>query len=191
MSTIKDIKLPFREDLQVASFRGAPFFCESNSRDNGRRIVLHEFPKKDLPYAEDMGRRAKSFAIRAFCITHPFTREGDAGVLYNVDYRVARKALLDALEQDGPGTLILPTLPSEQVVVMRYRLSEEERLGGFCAFEIEFTEYGVPPQYLTMSANTNAALGTAADTLRKQAADGLTGPEPVPGLTPQVGPGPG
>jgi hypothetical protein len=79
MTTIKDIHLPFRDELLPASFRGAPFFCEANSRDNGRRIIVHEFPKKDLPYAEDMGRKAKSFSIRAFCITYPLTLEETRG----------------------------------------------------------------------------------------------------------------
>jgi prophage DNA circulation protein len=51
MTTIKDIHLPFRDDWVTASFRSAPFFCEANSRDSGRRTVEHEFPKKELPYA--------------------------------------------------------------------------------------------------------------------------------------------
>lgn len=189
MTTIKDIHLPFRDELLPASFRNAPFFCESNSRDNGRRIIVHEFPKKDLPYAEDMGRKAKTFSIRAFCITYPMTLDGDKGQLYNVDYRVPRNALLTALETDGPGTLVLPTLPSENVVVNRYRLNEEARFGGYCTFEIEFSEYGVPPQYLTVSVNTTAVLNGAADALRSQAANGMTGPVPVPGMPVPAGPG--
>jgi prophage DNA circulation protein len=179
MATIKDIHLPFRDAWVTASFRNAPFFCEANSRDNGRRIVQHEFPKKELPYAEDMGRRAKTFTIRAYCITHPFTQQGPfLDGLYNVDYRVTRDALVTALEQAGPGTLVFSTRPSENVVVTRYRLSEEERFGGYCTFDIEFAEFGLPPQYLTPSANTSTALNTAADTLRAQAKSGMAGPDP-------------
>jgi prophage DNA circulation protein len=181
MSTIKDIHLPFRDQWIPASFRNAPFFCESNSRDNGRRIVEHEFPKKELPYAEDMGRRAKIFSIRAYCITYPFTMQGPfLDGLYNRDYRVTRDALLTALEQPGPGTLIFSTLPSENVVVTRYRMTEEERFGGYCTFDIEFSEYGLPPQYLLPSQNTNTVLDSAADTLRQQAAAGMAGPNPPP-----------
>jgi hypothetical protein len=138
-----------------------------------------------------MGRKAKSFSIRAFCITYPLTLEGDKGQLYNVDYRVPRDALLKALEADGPGVLVLPTLPSERVVVSRYRLNEEQRFGGYCTFEIEFSEYGVPPQYLTASTNTANVINSAADTLRNQAANGMTGPVPIPGLPSTIPAGPG
>jgi prophage DNA circulation protein len=178
MSTIKDIHLPFRDQWVPASFRNAPFFTEATSRDNGRRIITHEFPKKDIPYSEDMGRKAKSFTIRAYCITYPMTLDGDNGSLYNIDYRIVRDALLTALEAPGPATLVLSTLPSENVVVNRYRLTEEERFGGYCTFDIEFAEFGLPPQYLTPSQNTNTALNTAADTLRSQTAAGMAGPDP-------------
>jgi prophage DNA circulation protein len=179
MTTIKDIHLPFRDDWVTASFRSAPFFCEANSRDSGRRTVEHEFPKKELPYAEDMGRRAKQFTVRAYCITHPFTMEGPfLDGLYNIDYRITRDALITALEQPGPGTLVLSTRPSENVVVTRYRLSEEEKFGGYCTFDIEFAEFGLPPQYLTPSQNTNTVLNSAADTLRQQTQVGMAGPDP-------------
>jgi prophage DNA circulation protein len=179
MSTIKDISLPFRDDWIPASFRFAFFFVEASSRDSGRRIVEHEFPKKELPYAEDMGRRAKTFTIRAYCITYPVTTEEPMLVgLYNRDYRVGRDALISALEQPGPGVLIFSTMPQENVVVTRYRVTEEEKLGGYCTFDIEFTEFGLPPQYLTPSQNTNAALASAADALRAQIKAGMAGDNP-------------
>jgi len=177
MATIKDIHLPFRDDWVPASFRNAPFFAEATSRDNGRRIITHEFPKKELPYSEDMGRRAKAFTIRGYCITHPSTLELSSN-LYNVDYRVVRDNLIKALEAVGPGTLIMNTLPFENVVVTRYRLTEEDRFGGYCTFDMEFAEYGLPPQYLTPSQNSNTALNTAADTLRRQTVNGMAGPDP-------------
>jgi len=31
------------------------------------------------------------------------------------------------------------------VVCTRFRMSEEDRLGGFCAFDITFVELGAPP----------------------------------------------
>jgi prophage DNA circulation protein len=180
MATIKDIHLPFRDDWVPASFRNAQFFINVTNRENGRRIITHEFPKKEQPYSEDMGRRAKSFTIRAYCITSPVTLDGDNANLYNVDYRVVRDALLSALETIGPGTLILNTLPSENVVVTRYRLTEEERFGGYCVFDIEFAEYGLPPQYLTPTQNTATVLNNSADTLRNQTSRGMAGDNPPP-----------
>lgn len=176
---------PWRQALLPASFRNAHFHVEVGSRENGRRIVTHEFPKKELPYSEDMGRRAKMFSVRAYCITYPVTLSGAGLELYNVDYRVARNNLLTALETSGPGTLQLPTLPAENVVVNRYRLTEEQRFGGYCTFDIDFAEFGVPPQVLTPSLNTLAAMTTAAQTVLAQAAAGKLGPE-LPVGTPPV-----
>jgi prophage DNA circulation protein len=178
MSTIRDIHLPFRDALLTASYKNAEFFCEANSRNTGRRIITHEFPKKDIPYSEDMGRRAKIFTVRAYCITYPYTMDGALGNLYNIDYRVARDNLVYVLEQAGPGTLVLPTRPQENVVVTRYRLTEEDRFGGYCTFDIEFAEFGIDPQVLTQSVNTSQVLNTAADTIRSQAALGMAGANP-------------
>ena len=172
MSTIKDIHLPFRDALLPAAFRGAGFFCEVGSKDNGRRIVVHEFPKRDTPYSEDMGRKAKTFSVRAYCITYP--GGGGGGGAYARDYRQPRDRLVSALEQLGPGGLQLPTLRSEQVVVTRYRLTEEEKLGGYCVFDIEFAEAGQAPGTLSPSMNTAAALTSSADAVRSQAVAGLS-----------------
>jgi prophage DNA circulation protein len=182
MSTIMDIHLPFRDAMAgvPSSYKNAYFFTEANSKNNGRRIITHEFPKKDIPYSEDMGRRAKVFTIRAYCITYPYTMDGAAGGLYNIDYRVARDNLLSVLEEGGPGKLVLQTLPPENVVVTRYRLTEEDAKGGYCTFDIEFAEFGLDPQVLTMSVNTAAVLNTAADTLRDQTARGLAGDATAP-----------
>lgn len=169
MGDIKDIHNPWRDRLKTARFRNALFHVEVGSRENGRRVVVHEFPKKELPYAEDMGRRAKMFSVRAYCITYPRNIGGFGGTLYNIDYRVTRDLLLTALEAIGPGMLQLPTLPAENVVCSRYRLTEEEKLGGYCLFDIEFAEFGLPPQYLTTSANTQGLVNSMADSVSSNA----------------------
>src|SRR4029434_8748302 len=135
-------RVPWREELLPASFRGAMFHCESGSRENGRGIVVHQFPKRDEPYSEDMGRRAIEFTVRGYCITYPFETEFP---LYSIDYRKARDALMKELETEGNGVLQLPTLPPMTVVCQRYRLTEEEKLGGYCTFDMTFVEQGRQP----------------------------------------------
>jgi hypothetical protein len=167
---------PWRAALLPAAFRNAHFHCETGSRRNGRRIVTHEFPKKELPWSEDMGRRAKEFTVRAYCITYPtdlgagafvMGTGGDGLELYKRDYRIARDLLLSALEQIGPGTLQLPLLPAENVVVTQYQLTEEERLGGYCVFDIQFSEYGQDPRITV--ANGAAILAAAAQQVQQTA----------------------
>lgn len=165
MASIFDIPTAWRDRLQPASFRGARFHCETNSRESGRRIVEHEFPKKEKPYAEDMGHMAQQFSVRGYCIVFGY----DSGMqLYNRDYRIARERLRKALDKEGPGVLQLPTQKWEWVVCTRYRLSEEERLGGFCTFDMTFSEYGLDPQLTKASADTEAILSDAKNFLRDQ-----------------------
>jgi prophage DNA circulation protein len=150
--SIRDIKLPFRDEWLPASFRGAMFHVETGSKESGRRIVVHEFPKRDIPYAEDMGRRTMEFSVRGYCITFPVDTSID---LYRRDYRVARDALIAALETEGPGTLQLPTIKPMLVVCPQYRWSEEARSGGFCVFDMSFVEYGLAPSAAEDSTRDN------------------------------------
>ena len=50
--------MPWRDRLLDASFRGAAFRVESHSAEAaGRRAAVHQYPGRDTPYAEDLGRR--------------------------------------------------------------------------------------------------------------------------------------
>ena len=135
---IRDIHNPWRDGLLPAQYNGALFHVDQGSVENGRRIVLHEFPKKDKPYAEDMGRRAYRFTVRAYCIAYPT----DRSALLTRDYRRPRDQLKKQLDKGGSGKLQLPGGISETVVCERYRLTEEEKYGGYCVFEINFAEAG-------------------------------------------------
>src|SRR6516164_3657612 len=178
MSTIFEItpgKPSWRDNWIRATYNGAPFHCEANSRESGRRIVEHEFPKKDLPYAEDMGRHAREFTVRAYCIVYP--RDDDD--LFRRDYRKPRDALIAALEQEGPGVLQLSTQLPQDVVVTRYRMTEEERFGGYCIFDITFLEYGNNPLYdPNGSVMTSEVVAQAAQALRDQVQRTLEPPSP-------------
>jgi prophage DNA circulation protein len=167
MSSIFEItpgKPSWRDDWIRATYNGAPFHCEANARESGRRIVEHEFPKKELPYAEDMGRHAREFTIRAYCIVYP--RDDDD--LFQTDYRKPRDRLMAALETEGTGTLQLSTQPPQEVVVSRYRMSEEERFGGYCIFDITFLEYGLDPLVDPGTVATSVIVANAAQAVRDQ-----------------------
>jgi len=157
--SIRDISLPFRDEWLPATFRGAMFHVESGSKESGRRIVVHEFPKRAIPYAEDMGRRTMEFSVRGYCITFPVDTSID---LYSRDYRVARDALIAALELEGPGVLQLPTTKPMLVVCPQYRWSEEERAGGFCTFDMSFVEYGLAPSAAQDSTRDDLIAGSEA-----------------------------
>jgi prophage DNA circulation protein len=144
---------PWRNELLPASFRGAEFHVETGGLESGRRIVVHEFPKKELPWAEDMGRRAVTLEVRGYCIAYPFNI--NLSGLYQRDYRVPRNALRFELDKGTPGVLQLPTLPPITVVCPRYRLTEETKLGGYCTFDMSFVELGEAPLQYVPNAQTN------------------------------------
>jgi prophage DNA circulation protein len=176
MSTIYEANptAAWRGDLMPAFFRQARFHCEMNARESGRRIVEHEFPKKDLPYAEDMGRHYREFTIRGYCMVFP----RDEDTLFQIDYRKPRDALIEALESEGPGMLQLPTQPQQQVVCTRYRLTEEEKFGGYCTIDMTFQEYGVDPLIMVAPPNTANVLQGMAAQLRSQVQRALAPPNP-------------
>jgi len=133
---------PWRTKLLPANYKGRLFHTEAGNKESGRSIVLHEFPKKDLPYAEDLGKRATEFTVRGYCIQYP----DNTGVpLYMRDYTIARDQLEAALLQGGAGSLQLPMQAPMVVACTRYRLTEEERLGGYCIFDMTFVEQGASP----------------------------------------------
>jgi len=161
----------WRDALLPAAFRGALFHVEVGAQQNGRRIVVHEFPKRDVPYPEDMGRSAKQWHVRGYVIAYPI----DTGLpLYQRDYRQARNALIAALEADGPATLQLPTIPPVVVVSSQYRWTEEQRFGGFCAFDMSFIEYG-NPSGLAAQPSATSALNDQAAAMKTQVLSVLAG----------------
>ncbi|UQR66219.1 DNA circularization N-terminal domain-containing protein [Bradyrhizobium sp. C-145] len=155
MTAIRDIHNPWRDRYQTATFRGAMFHVETDHRQGGRRTVVHEYPKRNLPYAEDMGRSAIRFTVQ--------------GYLIGPDYLYRKDALITALEQDGPGTLRLP-LPYQgqdmEVMVVQYSITESRERGGMCGVEMDFVEYG-KPGFSDVSIVTQAAVTNAAAALER------------------------
>jgi prophage DNA circulation protein len=153
----------WRDALVPASFNGAAFHCESNTFESGRRLVEHEFPKRNLPYLEDLGHRAISWDVRGYVIVYPYDVKDS--VLYQRDYRNARDALMRELDKGGPAKLQMQTLPPLTVYCERYRVTETEKYGGYCVFDMSFKEMGTEP-YVVADTRTNTLL--AATSLRDQ-----------------------
>lgn len=82
--------------LYEASFRGVPFHVTKIDLKVGRRTVTHEYPQRDKPYVEDIGRATRKLTFTAFVV-------GD-------DYIEQVEKLIKAVETEGPGTLVHPHL---------------------------------------------------------------------------------
>lgn len=114
--------------LRKASFRGVSFFYESTDTELGRRLARHEYPQRDIPYLEDMGRKAREMSVEAYVI--------------GGDYMTQRDAMIAAVEQAGQGTLVHPFLGEMQATVDSCTLSESKDFGGMARFSLRFVEAG-------------------------------------------------
>lgn len=120
--------MTWRDQLQPASFRGVPFGVISGSLTAGRRLARHEYPQRDLPYVEDMGRRAREYKVEAFII--------------GPDYMSGRDELLAAIEEEGPGQLVHRYYGTQIVSVAECELTESTDFGGMAKFTLQFVEAG-------------------------------------------------
>ncbi|MDQ7010916.1 MAG: DNA circularization N-terminal domain-containing protein, partial [Mariprofundaceae bacterium] len=139
--------MTWRDQMQKGSFRGVPFRCRSQDTEGGRRVARHEYPGRDTPWAEDLGRKARTHSLEM--------------ILVGPDYMAGRDAMLAALDKPGSAELIHPWLGRLQVQVETYRLRESTREGGMAMFTVTFTEAG-QQQFPAASADTASAVDVAA-----------------------------
>jgi len=135
--------------LQPASFNGVLFHVEAGVRSGGRRLANHEYPKRETPFAEDMGRRQKQFVV--------------VGYVIGPDYETRRDALMAQLDLEVNGPLILPTSTDQKIVCCdRYSITERRERGGYAEFDMVFFEAGKDPSLETIS-NTASTVRTTAN----------------------------
>lgn len=182
MSKISDFQNPWRTLLlsQPASFRGVIFHVEQGGRSSGRRTVVHEYPKRNENYAEDMGRSARRFQFSGYLIYRPRKQTETNPVLY--DYVDQRRRLYEALEQDDIGKLNHPVFAPEGMNVMceRYSMNESRERGGFTQFEMSFVEHGKSTSAFGNYVNTLSSVQSFATTAENIWTSGTS---PLAGLT--------
>lgn len=144
--------MTWRDNLKTqATFRGVPFQTTDAEARVGRRTVQHEYPLRDRPYTEDMGRRARQYVVEAYVI-------GD-------DYLQRRDALMAAIEAAGPGELVHPRYGHVLVAVQDYvSVKESQREGGMARFSITFVEHG-SNEFPKAVADSAAQVSRTADVL--------------------------
>lgn len=119
----------WRDNLYDASFRGVPFSVEGDEGTFGRRVQVHEYPNRDKPYTEDLGRATRRLTISAYII-------GD-------DYAERRDRLITAIETAGPGMLIHPQFGEMQGCVDgQVTVSHSNTEGRMCRISFQFVESG-------------------------------------------------
>lgn len=75
----------FSTRLRKASFNGVSFEVVSSEFNFGRRNITHEYPQRDIPYTEDLGRLKRQFTVTGFII--------------GTDYIQLTKRLINTIEE--------------------------------------------------------------------------------------------
>ena len=118
---------PLATNLRRASFRGVPFQIENTEFEGGRRNQTHEFPQRDIPYTQDLGRSARRLEFNAF--------------LVGTNYVAQVNSFLNALEAGGAGALVHPWFGTLTVNAGQYRVGFNRELG-YAAVSVSFVESG-------------------------------------------------
>jgi prophage DNA circulation protein len=121
--------MTWRDRLQPAKLGDAGFLVESAEAELGRNTQVHEYPLRDVPFVEDLGRTARRFRLSAYVI--------------GPEYMTARDALIVEIEKPGPRTLVHPYLGQLTVSLVQCEGPREStREGGMAWFAITFVETG-------------------------------------------------
>jgi prophage DNA circulation protein len=148
----------WRDNYRPASFRGVPFYVDSHDASFGRRTQSHEYPGRDEPYTEDLGRKQREFTIDAYVI-------GD-------DYFAARDALIAAVEQLGAGTLVHPYLGELQVDGAVMSLRESTAEGRMARIQLRFVEAG-KNTYPAQTSNPLSSISSARNSVLSSSKSGF------------------
>jgi len=118
----------WKDNLRPASFRGISFFVDTSTITTGRRVAVHEFPDRDNPFPEDLGKVSRSFTVEAHIL-------GD-------DYFEIKTSLISAFEQKGTGELVHPYFGTLKVQSGAFTVNEDSGQGRIAAVSMQFYEAG-------------------------------------------------
>lgn len=152
------------DSLQQASFRGIPFAVLGGDGRHGRRLGVHQYPYRDKPWAEDLGRGVRRYTVTGFLIS-------DSAVYGGGDVISQREKLIGAAEAEGSGTLVHPTLGELTVSIPEDGFSWQERWDTGRYFEITLLciESG-DREFPSASNDTGGDTNSAADGMDQAAA---------------------
>ncbi|RXE49219.1 DNA circularization protein [Chromohalobacter israelensis] len=137
----------------TAVFRGITLYLERGSISPGRRTEVHEYPLRDDPYVEDLGRATRPWQI--------------TGYLIGEDYDIERNRLADALELPGAFEMRHSYYGTHRVVVIgEPRITETTREGGMARVSMNVLRADDAPRYPTAVTDTQTRVADAASESR-------------------------
>jgi prophage DNA circulation protein len=138
-------------DRQIPSrLGGVPFGIASISGEAGRRVVSLEFPGRDRPSSEDLGRAARRWSVEA--------------VLVGPDFDVELQRWRALVESAGPHEFDHPTLGKIHVVLdgKAKESIDYNDAAGSARLSFAVVESGEEDDHLAVAVSTSAALSAAS-----------------------------
>lgn len=114
--------------LRRASFRGVPFWVDTDGPETGRRVVVHEAAGAEAPVTEDMGRMTRSIWVSAYVT-------GDVADALGA-------ALEAACSAPGASILVMPIDPVQFVHCTACRRNRRRDRAGYIGYDLQFVEAG-------------------------------------------------
>lgn len=137
----------------TAVFRGVTLYLERGSISPGRRVQVHEYPLRDEPYVEDLGRKTREWQV--------------TGYLLGEEYDIQRNQLAEALELPGAFEMRHSYYGTHRVVITGDpRITESTREGGMARVSLTVVRADDSPRYPLAVADTQQVVGAAAESSR-------------------------
>lgn len=114
----------WRDELLPASFRGISFLIPQASVPVGMKGQLHEFPQRDEPYFEQLGKQSQVHRLTIWII-------GD-------DCFERRDKFLEAIQTPGAGELVHPWLGRMQAKAGEAEMTHDFQQGGMVSLLVTF-----------------------------------------------------
>jgi prophage DNA circulation protein len=136
------------DSLHPAAWRDIPFHAVNAPCELGRRVAIHEYPLREEPETQDLGRKIRKYNFEAFLL-------GD-------DALAQRDKFETALDKSGEGILVHPYYGSirAQLIDARpiYKANKRRKVG----YSLSFVEAG-KKQFPLSETDTLTAVEKAVD----------------------------
>ena len=152
------------KEYSIGRFRGVPFYIDDGERTGGRRVASHQFPLRDSPFTQDMGRRQRGFTLNIVLVGTG--ARGDSRRYASVEDWC--DDLINAFEMKGPARLDHPRYGELSVQADEYRVADDLRVRNVIRLSISFLEPG--DQVLQPRVISFALVNEKADALQAAAA---------------------
>lgn len=165
--------------LSPAEFNGVKFAVLNSKAEFGRRNVVHQYPFKDKPWVEDLGRGARKITMQGFLL-HNDAKLGGKPLSIQI------KDMIAAAESTQNGKLKHPILGELDVSLLApVSISENWNKGRVAVLDFVFIEKGsqitpvlkistinvtISASYTAKQAVNNSFIGKALSLLQKGAA---------------------